>query len=136
MTKTLKDLYGEFIRAKYDLIAAFDRFGLSMGDEGKVNVDQVGEVGLAYRECHQATMDIELLLLGLDAEETKKQYNELCMRVHPKTGEVVEIDPEQAWFWTDEWQAGEREADADIAAGRVTSYYSIEEFLEDIEKDD
>lgn len=37
---------------------------------------------------------------------------------HPKTGERVEIDPDQAWFWTDEWQQKEREADEDIAAGR------------------
>lgn len=28
-------------------------------------------------------------------------------------------DPDQAWFWTPEWQAKEREADEDIKAGRV-----------------
>src|SRR5438105_224999 len=27
--------------------------------------------------------------------------------------------PEQAWFWTEEWQAKERQADADLAAGNV-----------------
>jgi antitoxin PrlF len=32
------------------------------------------------------------------------------------------IDTSQAWFWTDEWQAKEREADEAIAAGRVTRY--------------
>ncbi len=30
------------------------------------------------------------------------------------------IDSTQAWFWTPAWQAGEREADSDRAAGRVT----------------
>jgi hypothetical protein len=40
-----------------------------------------------------------------------------------------EIDTDQAWFWTPEWQAGEREADADIAAGRGTLYASDQEFL-------
>jgi len=44
-----------------------------------------------------------------------------------------EIDPEQAWFWTPEWQEGEREADEDIAAGRVTRYDSDEEFLKYLE---
>ena len=39
------------------------------------------------------------------------------------------LDPEQAWFWTREWQAGEREADDDMAAGRVTRFNSDEEFL-------
>jgi len=39
------------------------------------------------------------------------------------------IDPEQAWFWTRDWQAKEREADDDLAAGRATSYETDEEFL-------
>src|SRR5438874_2174149 len=33
------------------------------------------------------------------------------------------IDPDQAWFWTPEWQAKEREADEDYAAGRYTTYH-------------
>lgn len=37
--------------------------------------------------------------------------------------------PDQEWFWTPEWIAGEREADADIAAGRGKTFYSGEEFL-------
>jgi len=44
------------------------------------------------------------------------------------------IDASQAWFWTPEWQAGEREADADIAAGRVTTYLTAEEFLASLEE--
>lgn len=40
------------------------------------------------------------------------------------------IDADQAWFWTPEWQAKEREADEDIAAGRGEIFYSDEEFLE------
>lgn len=46
-------------------------------------------------------------------------------------GEISDgrMDPEQAWFWTREWQTKEREADEDIATGRVTSYESDDEFL-------
>lgn len=36
---------------------------------------------------------------------------------------------DQAWFWTPEWQAGEREADEDIAAGHTAYFDSTEEFL-------
>jgi hypothetical protein len=36
---------------------------------------------------------------------------------------------DQAWFWTPEWQAGEREADEAIAAGHTTYFGSAEEFL-------
>src|SRR5277367_4692477 len=39
------------------------------------------------------------------------------------------IDATQAWFWSPEWQAGEREADADRAAGRVESFSSDAEFI-------
>ncbi len=39
------------------------------------------------------------------------------------------IDPEQAWYWTREWQAKEREADDDRTAGRVSRYQSDEDFL-------
>jgi hypothetical protein len=39
------------------------------------------------------------------------------------------IDPDQAWFWTPEWQAKEREAAADIAAGRGVFFGSHEEFI-------
>lgn len=38
-------------------------------------------------------------------------------------------DPDQAWFWTPEWQVGEREAAQDIEAGRVEAFDSAEDFL-------
>ncbi len=42
---------------------------------------------------------------------------------------LAEHAPDQTWFWTPEWQAGERQADADKAAGRFTRYESGEAFL-------
>lgn len=42
------------------------------------------------------------------------------------------IDPTQAWFWTPEWQAREREADEDIRAGRVKRFDRLEDLLEDL----
>jgi hypothetical protein len=44
------------------------------------------------------------------------------------------IDPDQAWFWTPEWQAKEREADADKAAGRVERFESDEAFTAALEE--
>jgi hypothetical protein len=41
----------------------------------------------------------------------------------------IRIDPAQAWFWTREWQQQERQADEDLAAGRVTRYEDDEQFL-------
>jgi antitoxin PrlF len=45
------------------------------------------------------------------------------------------IDAAQAWFWTPEWQAGEREASADIAAGRVTVHETDGAFLASLDRD-
>lgn len=44
------------------------------------------------------------------------------------------IDPDQKWWWTEEWQKGEREAEADIRAGNVSKpFESLEELIEDLE---
>ena len=43
------------------------------------------------------------------------------------------IDATQSWFWASAWQAGERQADEDRAAGRVESFDSAEEFVAGLE---
>ena len=40
------------------------------------------------------------------------------------------IDATQAWFWTPEWQAGEREADGDRRADRVETFETDAGFLD------
>lgn len=39
------------------------------------------------------------------------------------------IDATQAWFWNPTWQSGEREADADRAAGRSEAFESGEAMI-------
>lgn len=39
------------------------------------------------------------------------------------------IDADQAWVWTDEWQAKLRESLADLEAGRTQKFNSEGEFL-------
>jgi len=46
---------------------------------------------------------------------------------------VNKIDPDQAYFWTPEWQEKERAAAADIAAGRVHEYDTVDELRRKIE---
>lgn len=41
----------------------------------------------------------------------------------------IALDPNQAWYWTPEWQEGEREVEAQMAAGQGTVYMSTEEFF-------
>jgi len=42
------------------------------------------------------------------------------------------IDATQAWFWNPEWQSGERGAEADREAGRLTEFATGEELLESL----
>ena len=44
------------------------------------------------------------------------------------------IDAAQAWFWTEEWQAGEREAAEDIKAKRTTRFKSGRALLASLKK--
>jgi AbrB family looped-hinge helix DNA binding protein len=74
---------------------------------------------------------------------------EIRAAIHLEEGDLVEfeitsqgillkpqkvIDATQTWFWTPEWQAKEREADADLAAGRSRFFASNEEFLSSLEE--
>jgi len=53
-------------------------------------------------------------------------------------GRRVELIPanlvprDQLWFWTPEWQKREREADEDIAAGRLKEFDSVADLLKDL----
>ena len=59
------------------------------------------------------------------------------MRVEEVKGDVVLkpaklVDPAQAYFWTKEWQAGEREAEKDIRTGRVKAFKNVKELIKDL----
>jgi antitoxin PrlF len=43
------------------------------------------------------------------------------------------IDADQAWFWTEAWQRGERQASQDIRDGRVSPAHGADEFLDLLE---
>ena len=47
--------------------------------------------------------------------------------IRVRSGEIVIkvkklVDKDQAWFWTNRWQQGEKEAEEDIRAGRVQNF--------------
>ena len=44
------------------------------------------------------------------------------------------VDAAQAYFWTDGWQAGEREASDDIAQGRVKTSRNAAALIADLQK--
>jgi antitoxin MazE len=44
------------------------------------------------------------------------------------------VDAAQAWFWTERWQEMERDAQADIKAGRVRRYKGVASLLTDLDR--
>jgi antitoxin MazE len=66
--------------------------------------------------------------------------DELVFRTNDEGQVVLEkalvVPPEQAWFWTERWQRMEREAQADIEAGRVYHYADVDEVIADLEASD
>lgn len=42
------------------------------------------------------------------------------------------IPDDQQWFWSEEWQAGEREVDEQIARGEYKEFDSVEALLADL----
>jgi hypothetical protein len=87
---------------------------------------------LARREHEKL---FELALRERDAEASVIEPNRLFAMVYVVERAIRAAqsapnpDPSQAWFWTPEWQAGEREADADLAAGHTQFFESEDGFF-------
>jgi bifunctional DNA-binding transcriptional regulator/antitoxin component of YhaV-PrlF toxin-antitoxin module len=64
-----------------------------------------------------------------------KRGDHMLMRLVGRRVEMIPVSlipKDQLWFWTPEWQKMEREADEDIARGRVKEFSSVEELLKDL----
>jgi AbrB family looped-hinge helix DNA binding protein len=49
---------------------------------------------------------------------------------------TIKVPRDQAWYWTKEWQAKEKEADRDLASGRVREFGTLEDLLKDLHSED
>lgn len=76
--------------------------------------------------------------LALPADLRKRHHLDdpgAQLRVVERDDGVIELHPlasvpaDQRWFWTDRWQRMEREADEDVAAGRVRAYEDVDDLL-------
>ena len=47
---------------------------------------------------------------------------------------TLPIPADERWFWSDRWQAMERQADTDIAAGRVSQFEDLAAFTEHLDQ--
>ena len=84
---------------------------LIVGDDGTIQVPE--EVLRAAKICPGATIGF-----------TIREDGEVVLAVR---------DPDQAWFWTEEWLAGEHRVELSLREGRTTRYNSDEEFVKALE---
>jgi hypothetical protein len=52
------------------------------------------------------------------------------IELHPQ----VTVDKSQAWFWSKRWQQREREADEDVAAGRLRRFKDTDDFVDHLKR--
>ena len=88
---------------------------------------------LVKLDRHGAITIPEELREGLDQDTlfTVVRREDGVIELRPQSS----VDVEQSWFWTERWRRMEREADADIAAGRVATFDDAESFLADLDKE-
>jgi antitoxin MazE len=84
-----------------------------------LTIQSRGTVALPADLRHRHHLD------GPDAQVRLVEHDDGRLELIP----VVAIPADQAWFWSDRWQAMEREADADIFAGRVTVVDGVDGIL-------
>jgi AbrB family looped-hinge helix DNA binding protein len=49
---------------------------------------------------------------------------------------IIKVPRDQAWYWTKEWQAKEKEADRDLVSGRIREFGTLEDLLKDLHGED
>jgi hypothetical protein len=68
--------------------------------------------------------NIESLIETIKSLSAAEKF-ELARRLE----ETGVLDDNQSWYWTPRWQAAEKEADEDIAAGRVFHYNNVDDLM-------
>ncbi|WP_223806011.1 AbrB/MazE/SpoVT family DNA-binding domain-containing protein [Ornithinibacillus gellani] len=48
---------------------------------------------------------------------------------------MIQIPANQKWFWSEEWQKGEKEATEDIKAGRTKKFDDVYDLITDLESE-
>ena len=59
--------------------------------------------------------------------ELVERDGEIVLRPH------VPVPADQAWFWSEEWQAREKAVDSHVDAGETSEFASVDTFLEHLD---
>lgn len=85
---------------------------------------------LTIRKRGQVTLPKALIdRYGLEEGDTLELIEEGGeLKVVP----MVQVPAAQKWFWTEEWQEGEREAEQEIKAGDVATFNNLDDLFADL----
>lgn len=109
------------------MVAVANKGGATMNDDKKapiVNMNNKGQVTIPARTRKN---------LGLGDEE---QFQIIEENGRIILNPVIIISKDQAWYWTEEWQNGELEADNEIKEGKTKSFESVDALLDDLFDDE
>ena len=88
----------------------------------------MAEVLLQIRSNGQVTLPV-----SVQRQAHLKEGDTLAVIVEPdgvlRLIPKIVIDRTQAYFWTERWQAGEQEAQADLETGRVQRFDNVDDAL-------
>ena len=59
---------------------------------------------------------------------------EIFKLIIPKLTRPKHIPKGQAWFWSNEWQKREKEANKELKSGRYDKFENVEELLKDLHR--
>lgn len=92
---------------------------------------------MAHVAAISPTLQDQLTQLANLLEQAGRLARELSLvpsKFTPVTDRLrpIRVPKAQAWFWTDEWQQGEREVDEAVRRGAYQQFDSIEKLLADL----
>jgi AbrB family looped-hinge helix DNA binding protein len=93
-----------------------------MTDHGLIKVTRNGQVTLPSTVRNRLKVE--------EGDYMAVRVTEDSIILTPK----ILIDKSQAYFWTSEWQAAEREASGDIADGRIEEFENVEDLLSSLKE--
>lgn len=86
---------------------------------------------IKFKKKSQITIPIDMVeILGLKEGDTLDIILEDGKLVLIPT---ISIPKEQSWYWKEKWQMGEKEADIDIAQGRVKTFNNLDDLFDDLD---
>lgn len=122
----------------------FERLHLEVGDVLETEVQQ-GKLVLVPKKLMEKAPAPKLTakeqkLLARAREKIKRIRQDLASAQGLTAAEadvaakVWLIAHDQRWWWTEQWQKGEREAERDLRASRTQAFQSAEQLLEDLRR--